>query len=335
VREDVCADYAVDRLEATAPEQVLPLLAELARDRNAALRERGVRLLARRGGRDTYEALRAASEDRTPRVRDAARAALATIDLRPPFDLRIRSLGLLEVTRGDVPIRADAWKGQTARRLLVRLLVAEGRPVPREQLREDLWPDAGVDAGRNNLRVAVSRLNDALDPDRPPGATPYFVVADGDTLALRREAVEHWDVSRFRAALGGESADATAPDALAALRGALALYEGPFAPEIEDAWVMPLRSELAGRFAAAAYELGPRLLRRGRHDEALGLAERLLREDPADERASALRMRVQLARGERSAAMRSYACAQDALRELGLEPGPELAELARRVRDGA
>lgn len=335
VHEGVCDDYALDRLEAVAPERVRPLLAELVRDRSAAVRERGVQLLARRGGRETYEALRTASEDRTPRVQERARAALATLDLRPAFGLRIRSLGLLEVSRGEEPIRADAWKGQTARRLLVRLLVAEGRDVAREQLREDLWPDADADAGRNNLRVAVSRLNDALDPDRPPGTAPHFVVADGDRLALRSDAIEDWDVMRFRAALGGGAGDASAPDALPALRDALALYAGPFAPEIDEAWVAPLRRELAERFAAVAHAVGPRLVRRARYDEALVLAERLLREDPADERACALRMQVQLARGERSAAIRSYVEAQSALRELGLEPGPELAALARRVRSTA
>jgi len=92
----------------------------------------------------------------------------------------------------------DVWKGHTTRRLLVRLLVVEGRAVPRERLREDLWPDAEPEAGRNNLRVAVSRLNDALDPDRPQGVAPHFVVAEGETLALRRESIEDWDVLRFR-----------------------------------------------------------------------------------------------------------------------------------------
>lgn len=334
VREDVCADYALDRLEATAPDRVLPLLAALARDRVAAVRERGVRLLARRGGRDAYEALRAAGEDRTPRVRERARAALAALDLRPPYGLRIRSLGTLEVSRGDDPIRADAWKGHTARRLLARLLVAEGRTVPRERLREDLWPDAEPDAGRNNLRVAVSRLNDALDPERPPGATPHFVVVDGEMLALRREAIERWDVLEFRAGLDTVAADFAVPEALASLRDALALYEGSFAPEIDEAWVMSFRRELAERFTAAAHAIGPRLVRRGRHDEALKIAERLRNADPADERACGLRMQVLLARGERSAAMRSYVEAQAALRELGLEPGPELNELARRVREG-
>jgi len=336
VRENVCSGYALELLAATAPARVVPLLAALARDKAAEQRERAVRLLAQRGGRDAFEPLRIASEDRVARVRDAARAALGALDLRPPFALRIESLGELAVSRGAEPVRAEDWKGQTARRLLARLLVAEGRALPREQLREDLWPDAEPDAGRNNLRVAVTRLNDALDPERPSGAAPYFVLAEGDALRLRADAIADWDADRFRERLREADRAERANDEaglLAASREALALYRGPLLDEIEDPWVAPLRRELADRFAATAQRAGPRLVRRGRLDEAAALAGQMLRADPADEHAFALRMRVQLARRDRAGALRTYGEAVAALRrELDLQPGPELVQLAARAR---
>jgi ATP/maltotriose-dependent transcriptional regulator MalT/DNA-binding SARP family transcriptional activator len=338
VRAGVSPDYALERLAATRPERVAPLLAELARERSADLRERAVHLLARRGGRDAYEGLRSASEDRVARIRAHAAAALARLDLRPPFALRVRSLGGFEVRRGDDPVRADEWKGQTARRLFARLLVADGRPLARERVREDLWPDAEPEAGRNNLRVAITRLNDALDPARPAGAAPHFVVAEGDTLQLRADAVPDWDAARFRALLAeSDSAEASRDDvrAFASAREALALYGGPLFPELDDAWLLPLRRELADRFARAAHAIGQKLVRRGRLDEAAALAERLLAEDRADERGFALRMRVALARGDRAGALRSYEEAKTALRgELDLEPGRELQQLAAQARTG-
>ena len=336
VRENVCADYALGRLAATTPLRVVPLLDELSRDRSADLRERAVQLLARRGGRDAHPALLAASDDRAARVRDLARTALAALDLRPPFVLQVRSLGRLEVLRGDTPVRGEDWKGQTARRLFARLLVAEGRAVARETLREDLWPDAEPEAGRNNLRVATTRLNDALDPQRPAGATPHFVVAEGESLRLHGDALADWDIARFRALLrAADEAERGGDDArgLAQTSEALALYAGPLLPELDDAWVLALRREVAERFAAAAHRAGPRLVRRGKLDEALQLADRLLRDDPADERAVALRMRAQLARGDRVAALRSYEGAVAVLRrELSLEPGAELEQLAAQAR---
>lgn len=336
VRENVCADYALGRLAATAPRRVVPLLEELSRDRSVDLRERAVQLLARRGGRDAHPALQAASDDRVARVRDLARSALAALDLRPAFGLQVRSLGRFEVLRSDSPVRPEDWKGQTARRLFARLLVAEGRTVARETLREDLWTDAEPEAGRNNLRVATTRLNDALDPERPSGATPHFVVAEGDALRLHADALANWDVAAFRALLrAAEEAEQRGEGArgLAQTREALALYAGPLLPEIDDAWVLALRREVAERFAAAAHRIGPRLIRRSQLDDALQLADRLLRDDPADERALALRMRAQLARGDRVAALRSYEDAVAVLRrELSIAPGAELEQLAAQAR---
>ena len=336
VREGVCAEHALSRLEATAPARVPALLRELVRDRSTETRERGVHLLARSGGRAAFEALREASQDRVARVREAAGAALAALDLRPPFALRVVSLGRFEVSRGELPVADDEWKGQTARRLFARLLMADGRPVPRERLREELWPDAEPEAGRNNLRVAITRLNDALDPERPPGAAPHFVVAEGDGLRLHADALADWDVTAFRALVReAEAAEQAGEDVrvLAKTREAIALYGGPLLPELDDAAVLALRRELADRFAAAAHRVGPRLLRRGRIDEASALADRLLAADPADERAFALRMRAQLARGDRAAALRSYEEAVAALRrELSVEPGAELEQLAARAR---
>jgi len=338
VRDDG-SPAALDRLVRTSPERASALLGELAADPDAAVRERAVVLLARRGGRASFEPLRRASRDAEPRVAAAARAALAGLGVGPGFALRVVSLGGLAVWRGAEPIAAEAWKGQTARRLFARLLVADGRAVARERLLADLWPDTEPAAARNNLRVATARLHEVLDPERPAGMPPHFVLAGDDDLRLHPDATADWDAARFRAELAAAAeaerrGDAAA--ALAAVRAACALYGGPLLEDLEAEWVEPLRRELARRFAAAAHRLGPRLVRRGRLDEALALAERLLRADPADEQAFALRMRAQLAGHDRAGALRSYQEAVAALaRELELEPGDELRRLAAQARERA
>jgi LuxR family maltose regulon positive regulatory protein len=336
LRAGASPDAACRLLAATAPARVAPLLGELAADPDPAVRARAVTLLARRGGRAAFEPLRAASRDAEPRVREVARAALDGLDLRPDFALEIRSFGGLSVLRGGTVVGSDSWKGLTARRLFARLLVAEGGPVRREQLLEDLWPGTEFGAARNNLRVATARLHDALDPGRPAGAPPHFVIADDQTLRLHPDAVERWDVTTFRSRLH-EAADAErAGDISGALeceRAALALYAGPLLDGIDADWAEPLRRALAQRFAAAGHRVGPRLVRRGRLDDALALAEHLLRADPADEQAYALRMRAQLAAHDRAGALRSFEDAAAALRrELDLEPGDELCGLVAGVR---
>lgn len=329
---------ALARLAASTPDRVDALLAELRADARPAERLRAVSLLAARGGRASFEPLRAAAQDPDPQVAAAARAALPALDLRPAYELRVVSLGGLAVLRGEAPIGAEDWKGQTARRLFARLLIAEGRPVTRERLLADLWPEAEPAAARNSLRVAIARLNDALDPERPAGTPPWFVLAEDETLRLRPEVIARWDVVQFRARLA-EAADAErrgdVTASLAAERAALALYGGPLLSDLHADWIDPLRRELAARFAAAAHRAGPRLVRRGRLDEALELAARLLRADPADEQAFALRMRAQLAGHDRAGALRTFAEAEATLaRELQLAPGEELRRLAAQARGG-
>lgn len=330
---------ALDALAWTSPERVPPLLGELAADPDPAVRERAVALLARRGGRASFEPLRRAARDAEPRVAAAAQAALEGLAVGPGFALRVESLGELVVWRGTECLAAEAWKGQTTRRLFARLLVAEGRPVRRERLLADLWPDLEPGAARNSLRVATARLNEVLDPERPAGVPPHFVLANDESLRLHPDAIRDWDATRFRAQLAAaddaeQHGDATA--ALAAERAACALYGGPLLDDLAADWIEPLRRELARRFAAAAHRLGPRLVRRGRLDEALALADRLLQADPADEQAFALRMRAQLAGHDRAGALRSYQDAALALaRELEIEPGDELRRLAAEARGPA
>jgi LuxR family maltose regulon positive regulatory protein len=338
LRQGVAPQYVIARLRAIVPEALPGLLAEQLRDADAAVRERAAAAMGELRARRFHEPLRQAARDRSARVRAAAEQALARLDLRPDYALRVESLGDFRVWRGAVPIDAAEWRGATARRLFQRLLIACGKAVPRDELQEDLWPGAEPDAAANSLRVATSRLNDALEPERPAGAPPHFVVTRGDGLALEI-GEDDWDASRWLARLGrlevAEREGRVAP--LEEQRRALDGYRGALLPEVRDEpWVLPLRRELDSRFRRLAQRVGSRVLLRGRVEEALALAERLLASEPADEAAVALAMRAHLAAGERAAALRAYERAREALRAaLDLPPGRELEALADQARGAA
>ena len=165
-------------------------------------------------------------------------------------------------------------EGRHAATPALRLLASEGRPVPRDTLVGDLWPDADDESARNNLRVALSRLHDALDPDRPSGSPGYFVEARGDVLALRQDAIEAWDltdVARSRAGRPRGRPPGRVGRGHLALLEALALYRGEFLPETRyDEWAIAIRT----RLAEATREMGERvaelLLAADRHGEVLG-----------------------------------------------------------------
>lgn len=245
----------------------------------------------------------------------------------PP--LRIATLGGVEVFHHGVPAGAAAWRGTTVRRLLVRLLVARGLPLPRERIEADLWPELPAASAKNNLRFALSRLRRVLDPERRPGDPDRWVRIDGDRVSLTEMCREAWDVVRFEGLLatdGGEDPD------MRRRRAALELYAGPFAPEVDDAWASELRTALERTFAIAGETLGRAHLAAGDPASAREVAMRLLAELPGDEASWCLLVDAELAGGDRSAALRAAQRAAEALeRELGIAPGPALRALVARA----
>jgi DNA-binding SARP family transcriptional activator len=252
--------------------------------------------------------------------------------------LRIVTLGALRVLRGDDEVTELEWRGVTTRRLLLRLLDAGERGLSRERMIDDLWPDADPENARNHLRVAVSRLHDVLEPERPDGVLPHFVLASGDTLQLRREVFDAWDVERFER-LAGAVALARGPveDAdLARLREAFDACPGPLVPGMADEpWLSALRTRVEERLSRIAEPLGAALLERGAVEEADAVAARWLEVVPLDERAAALLMRGLLARGDRVGALHCFEQIRETLeRGLGVVPGDSLEALAREARGG-
>src|SRR3569832_1147505 len=66
--------------------------------------------------------------------------------------------------------------------VLVYLAYYHQKPVFREAVTELFWPDAEIEAGRNNLRVALNSLRHQLEP--PGVATGAVLVANRIHLFL-------------------------------------------------------------------------------------------------------------------------------------------------------
>lgn len=83
---------------------------------------------------------------------------------REMSDLQLRVLGPLTAYRDGVEV---ALGGRRQRMVLATLLVARGRMLPEERLRDLVWSDGGRLAGRATLHGYVAGLRRALEPDRP------------------------------------------------------------------------------------------------------------------------------------------------------------------------
>jgi DNA-binding SARP family transcriptional activator len=319
-------------------DQATTLLLDLL-DQHAAQEARPtiIGLLGELGASSAFPVLRAQLKDRNTAVRTAAERALERLVYRPTYTLRIRTLGAFGVWRGDVEIKDRDWRSVKARQLLQLLLVERGRMLPRDRIMDMLWPGLEMEAAANNLRVTLSRLTKAIEPQRPEGAPTYYIVQQGDTYGFNSESDHELDAAAF------SNAVATARQALAngrrsetivAYQRAIDLYAGQFLPDcLYEDWSVVERERLALLFNEASLKLGELLLEDGAAHEAIGLAWRVLEHDQAQEEAYRLLMRAYAHLGERSTALRLYARCLAALEtELGVGPMPETIAIYEALR---
>lgn len=226
---------------------------------------------------------------------------------------------------GPLAVTTDAGEpvvvpGTKVRALLADLLANRNRVVSADRLIDDLW---GEDAPANPagaLQVRVSQLRKALN-DAEPGARD-LVESHPPGYLLRVDAV---DAARF-----DELACCTDVERLTE---ALALWRGEAYADVADAeFVRPEATRLAEQRLAVHERLAEARLARGEHDlVAADLAE-LVARHPLREGLRAVQLRALYAAGRQSEALDSYAQLRDRLaEELGLDPGPELVALHRRI----
>ncbi|MEU7612965.1 BTAD domain-containing putative transcriptional regulator [Micromonospora sp. NPDC049204] len=210
--------------------------------------------------------------------------------------------------------------GAKVRALLADLLANRNQVVSADRLVDDLW---GADAPANPLgalQVRVSQLRKALN-DAEPGARE--VVESRPPGYLLRTATV--DADRFAELARSSDADRLAE--------ALGLWRGEAYADVADAeFVRAEAGRLAEQRLAVHERLAEARLARGEHDlVAADLAE-LVARHPLREGLRAVQLRALYAAGRQSEALDSYADLRERLaEELGLDPGPELVALHRRI----
>ena len=243
-------------------------------------------------------------------------------------DLRVHLLGPFRLHGvNDHPV--DECNGSKSQRLVRYLFAQRARPVPRDVLIDQFWPEADVDTGRRRLHQTVYLIRKTLHRTM---AGIECIVYHNEAYALN-PALRIWaDVEEFerdadlgrRAELAGD-ADAAVTHYDAAERR----YTGDFLEDLpyED-WAIPERHRLHLLYREVLNGLGDLHERAGRLHAALLLSRRLLALDGCDEEAHRRMMRCYAAGGQRSRAVQQYRSCHDALaRAFSVSPSPETIAL--------
>ncbi|WP_244298463.1 BTAD domain-containing putative transcriptional regulator [Micromonospora cremea] len=226
---------------------------------------------------------------------------------------------------GPLAVTTDAGEpvvvpGTKVRALLADLLTSRNQVVSADRLIDDLWGDDAPANPAGALQVRVSQLRRALN-DAEPGAREMIESRPPGYL-LRASAI---DADRF-----AELARCTDVERLTE---ALALWRGEAYADVGAAeFVRAEATRLAEQRLTVHERLAEARVLRGEHDlVAADLAE-LVARHPLREGLRAVQLRALYAAGRQSEALDSYAELRDRLaEELGLDPGPELVALHRRI----
>jgi predicted ATPase/DNA-binding SARP family transcriptional activator len=207
------------------------------------------------------------------------------------------------------------------RSLLALLLAAGGVPLSRDRLIDELWGDRPPPSAVSALHVHLSKLRALLDG---------LVVLDTAGYSLMPGAFEI-DAWRFDELIDAARTDPERAPAL--LREALALFRGdPLSDVAAEGAVGHWRRALEEKRVQAIVQRIDADLAHGGSGELVADIERLAAEHPFQERVWGQLMLALYRAGRQADALEAYQRARRLLAdELGLDPGPSLVELQRRI----
>lgn len=238
----------------------------------------------------------------------------------------IRALGRFEVHLGGQPVPASQWQSRKARDLLRILVARRGRPVPRGELCELLWPEGDADRTGHRLSVLLSIVRGVLDPAKV-NASDHYLIADQSSIALDIATAEV-DVEDFLAQVA-HGRRLVEREALAAgqsvLQAADQLYRAEaFEDEPYAEWAGPLREEARAAYLSMLRMLAHTSRVTAGPSAAAGYLLRLLECDPYDEPAHRALVRALVTGGQHGEARRAFTRYGEAMRAIGVRPPDNL-----------
>lgn len=243
--------------------------------------------------------------------------SLTTSEGDPQPDIRLSLMGAFQLTEGAVPV---ILSGSSQR--LVAFVALQSRPTTRDAVAFALWPDAPEAQAHASLRSAIWRLENLARASMQIDVLELDLSGAVSVDLREAEALAH----RILIVDTMPSDEDMTSEAIAALSSELL-------PDWYDDWAV-LKAEDWRQLRLHALEsLAEKLLAAERYGDAIEAARAAMHADPLRESPHALLIRIHLAEGNQSEALRQFSEFRELMQsELGIEPTSELSELVRDLR---
>lgn len=251
--------------------------------------------------------------------------------------MRVRLLGSMSLFLGDQEVPLLDWWAK-AKKLFAYLVINRSRPISRDILLEEFWPDGDQQRAIHSLQTTLSFLRRSLR-SLPGGATVaarLIIARDGNYLFDSDGRCES-DLQEFEYHCheGGRlKASGQMEDAGVHWLAADRLYVGDLLPDFpyED-WCASPRERLRSQYLELLLDLARYQRQTQKPREALRTTERMFAIDGCDERAHRMAMRCHVQLGRPVDALRQYErCCQVLDRELRVQPSKATRDLHELIR---
>jgi predicted ATPase/DNA-binding SARP family transcriptional activator/Tfp pilus assembly protein PilF len=250
-----------------------------------------------------------------------ARTNVTASSLAQPPQLRIHLLGPMQIERDGEQIHLPRRKVES---LLAYLLLHPERHT-RDHLATLLWGDSSDAQARHSLRTALATVRQQVSAD--------LLLTARDHVQLNPNFPMWVDLYHLLDMEQGFDYGAHNYGDHDLLQAHLALWRGELLEGLYDEWVTLERGHYQSRLIRLFLQVTQALRAHSEYAQAIGVAQRVLQVDPANEHAHQHLMFCFVASGNRPAALHQFElCKQALTQELDASPSPETTALYQWIK---
>lgn len=251
--------------------------------------------------------------------------------------LSVQTLGSFSIKVSGESISHKNWSRDVALQLFQFLITNRKRQgLHKEQITDRIWYNLDSKAALQNFKVAHHNVNKILEPQRPKGADPQYVIRNGPIYHLDMKIISvDIDLMESLIALANDNYHTDAHLAKQAYGAALELDKGPYMPNrLYEDWSSEERERIQLLIMNAYISLSELYLNEV-PAESIRLTQKALSIDNTWEDAYRIQMQAYHSNGNRPMVLKTYKICKNILeREYGIEPLPEtrkVMEMSRAV----
>ncbi len=254
-----------------------------------------------------------------PSLRKRLRPRTSAIPFAPP-KLVIQAFGKTQLMRDGKSVSAPEWQNQRKVRELFFYILSNPKGVRKDAIGLIFWPESSTSQLKLQFKNAIYRLRHALGPD--------IIRFNEEIYWFNHDLDYEYDVESFVSQVSAARSNDQIEQRISTYIKAVSLYQGPYLPDADGAWVLAERENLRVIYIHSVLELAGLFFEIRDYNSALQYCQRALDEEPCLEEAHRLAMQIYAIRGNRAGVNRQFERCKLALKsEVNALPSPQTVSL--------